>query len=88
MRAVRATGARAALAADPGLIEPILTGGDDYEIVCTVPAERAVDFRHAAAAAQTEVTDIGQVTEGARKPIFIDARGRPMAFTQASFSHF
>ena len=27
--------ARAALAADPALIETVLTGGDDYEIVCT-----------------------------------------------------
>lgn len=81
-------GARAALAADPGLIEPLLTGGDDYEIVCTVPGDRAADFRRAAAAVQTEVTEIGEVTEGARKPIFIDARGRPMAFVQTSFSHF
>ena len=28
--------AHAALAADPALVEPILTGGDDYEIVLTI----------------------------------------------------
>ena len=32
--------ARAALAADPALIETVLTGGDDYEIVLTLAPEK------------------------------------------------
>ena len=32
--------ARAALAADPALLETVLTGGDDYEILLTLPPER------------------------------------------------
>ncbi len=33
--------AKAALAAEPALIEPVLTGGDDYEIVCTRAGRQA-----------------------------------------------
>ena len=33
--------AQAAVAADPAMLETALTGGDDYEIVCTVPAAKA-----------------------------------------------
>src|SRR6478672_7712078 len=43
--------ARTALAAEPSLIETILAGGDDYEILCTVPAKRAAIFLAAAQAA-------------------------------------
>ena len=32
--------ARQALAAEPALIETILTGGDDYEVLCTVAADK------------------------------------------------
>ena len=40
--------ARAVIAAEPAMLEVALTGGDDYEIVCTVPAARADSFRAAA----------------------------------------
>ena len=33
--------AQAAIAADPAMLETALTGGDDYEIVCTVPPAKA-----------------------------------------------
>ena len=33
--------ARAALAAEPKAIETVLTGGDDYEVVCDDPTGRA-----------------------------------------------
>ena len=33
--------ASAAIAAEPAMLETALTGGDDYEIVCTVPAAKA-----------------------------------------------
>ena len=32
--------ANAVVAADPAMLETVLTGGDDYEIVCTVPRPR------------------------------------------------
>ena len=79
--------ARAAIAAEPAMLTTALTGGDDYEIVCTVPAARADSFRAAALAAHVTVTEIGVVTagEGAR---FLTPDGRALAFAHASFSHF
>ncbi len=79
--------ARAAIAADPAMLEVALTGGDDYEIVCTVPPDKADAFRAAAERAKVAVTEIGAVEagEGAR---FLDKSGAPLAFAQGSFSHF
>ena len=79
--------AKAAIAADSSMLETALTGGDDYEIVCTVPAAKAEGFRAAALAANVPVTEIGQIAkgEGAR---FLGADGNQLAFKRASFSHF
>jgi len=79
--------AKAALAAEPAMLETALTGGDDYEIVCTVPAAKAESFRAAAKAAKVAVTEIGAIKagEGTR---FIGPDGRALAFKRASFSHF
>ena len=78
--------ARAAIAADPAMRETALTGGDDFEILCTVPPARVDAFRTAAQAAGVPVTDIGEIEagEGAR---FRDG-GRELAFRRLSFSHF
>ena len=40
--------ARAALAAEPALIETILTGGDDYEVLAAVPGRDTERLRQAA----------------------------------------
>jgi thiamine-monophosphate kinase len=79
--------AKAALAADPSMLETALTGGDDYEIVCIVPAGKADSFRAAAKSAGVPVTEIGMIKagEGVR---FVDSHGRALTFKRASFSHF
>ena len=79
--------AKAVVAIEPAAIETALTGGDDYEIVCTVPAAKAAAFRAAAQAVNVPVTEIGQIAagEGAR---FLGPDGKPLAFKHASFSHF
>jgi len=79
--------AQAAIAADPAMLETALTGGDDFEIVCTVPAGKADSFRAAAKAAKVAVTEIGEIAagEGVR---FMDSAGRALAFKRTSFSHF
>ena len=78
--------ARAALAADPALIETVLTGGDDYEIVLTLAPEKFAALRTAAQAVGVSVAEIGEVKagDGAR---FMHA-GKTLAFTQPSYSHF
>jgi len=79
--------AKAVIAGDAAALESVLTGGDDYEIVCTVPKDKSDNFCAAAKAAGVPVTEIGQIKagEGAR---FIDASGKPLVFRRASFSHF
>ncbi len=79
--------AKAVLAAEPALLETALTGGDDYEIVCTVPAAKAASFRTAARAAGVAVTEIGEIKAGDGTR-FIGAGGQALAFKRASFSHF
>ncbi len=80
--------AKAMLAADSALIERLLTGGDDYEILCTVPAKETTAFESAARAAGIEVTQIGTVEPGAAPPTFCDEAGRALTFARGSFSHF
>jgi len=78
--------ARAALAADPSLIETVLTGGDDYEILLTLAPGKLAALRAAARAAGVPLTEIGRIVagEGTR---FID-HGKVLAFAKPSYSHF
>jgi thiamine-monophosphate kinase len=79
--------ARQAVAADPALMETVLTGGDDFEIIATVAPDRLDDMRTAADAAGVTVTRIGVIGagEGTR---FRDVDGRVLAFRRPSYSHF
>ena len=78
--------ARTALAADGSLIERILTGGDDYEILLTLPATKFDAFRAAAESAGVPVSRIGQVRSG--QGVRFLREGRALMFAQASYSHF
>ena len=80
--------AKRVLAADPAQIEPVLTGGDDYEIVCTVAADKLESFRAAASKADVPVSELGRVIEGKELPRFVGRSGKPMLFRHTSFSHF
>ena len=77
-----------ACAADPGLIETALTGGDDYEILCTVAPEGFEALRAEAEAAGVPLTAIGRVTAGDAPPGFESAPGRVQIFAAGAFSHF
>jgi thiamine-monophosphate kinase len=79
--------ARAALAKEPALIETIVTGGDDYEVLACVPAQKVEALRREASAAGVALTEIGTVGagEGAR---LLDAKGKALTLAHASFSHF
>jgi thiamine-monophosphate kinase len=78
--------ARAAITAEPALLDTALTGGDDYEIVSTLAPEKLAAFRAAAAAAGVAVTEIGRVQagEGTR---FLQG-DKALSFTRTSYSHF
>jgi len=81
-------GARRAVAAEPAMLERALTGGDDYEIVCTVPPKKVEAFHAAVAKLRVSLTEIGVVTKGTAPPRFLDGSGKPLTFKQLSFSHF
>jgi thiamine-monophosphate kinase len=79
--------ARAVIAANPDAVESVLTGGDDYEIICTVPPAKAGTFQAAAGAANVAVSEIGEI-KGGEGTRFIAGDGRALTFKRASFSHF
>ena len=79
--------AKAALAADPALVESILTGGDDFEVVTAIPPGRLTGFRAAAKRAGVRITEIGRVVAG-KGVRFRDAKSRTLTYAHASFSHF
>jgi len=79
--------AKAVITSDPAILETAITGGDDYEVICTVPAAKADSFRAAAKAAQVAVTEIGEIKAG-KGARFLDGEGQALTFKRASFSHF
>ncbi|HEX7882440.1 MAG TPA: thiamine-phosphate kinase [Afipia sp.] len=80
--------ARAVLAVGDIDYEAIVSGGDDYEIVCTVPENRWDSFVAAAGQVNVQVTGIGRIEAGAAAPRFLDAAGLPVALERISYSHF
>ena len=80
--------ARHVLGADAALIEPILTGGEDYEILCAVAPAKVQAFTDAAKAANVPVTDIGRIVAGDATPRFLDAKGEVLRFSRPGYSHF
>jgi thiamine-monophosphate kinase len=78
--------ARAAIAAEPVLLETALTGGDDYEIALTLPPDKLAQFQEAARAAGVAATEIGRLEAGEGARFVHD--GKALAFNRASYSHF
>ena len=69
-------------------IEALVSGGDDYEILCTIPEGRFDSFAEAAGLAGVAVSSIGTVISGASGPKFLDAHGRDLRLAHRSYSHF
>src|SRR4051795_11971483 len=69
-------------------IEALVSGGDDYEILCTIPENRFDAFSKAAGTAGVTVTAIGTVIAGTSAPKFLDAQGREIQMSRLSYSHF
>lgn len=77
-----------ALGLRPDLMETVLTGGDDYEILCAVPPEALAACRAEALALGLPLQPIGMVTGGEGPPVFVSADGLRQSFGVGSFSHF
>lgn len=68
--------------------EMLVAGGDDYEILCTVPEGKVEGFRLAARASKVAVTEIGTIVQGSSAPTFRDASGKGITLERLSYSHF
>ena len=66
----------------------MISGGDDFEILCTVPDDRCAAFLGEARQAGVAMTEIGVVLAGEGLPRFLDANGQAITLTRLSFSHF
>jgi thiamine-monophosphate kinase len=80
--------ARQLLSSGTVSIESIVSGGDDYEILCTIPENRFEAFAQAAKLAGVPVTSIGTIIAGAAVPRLIDGQGSEIALPRLSYSHF
>jgi thiamine-monophosphate kinase len=69
-------------------VERIVSGGDDYEVLCAIPENRFEAFAREADSAGVAVTPIGTVMAGSSVPVFLDAQGREIALPRLSYSHF
>ena len=69
-------------------IDALVAGGDDYEILCAIPADRFESFARAAQLAAVAATSIGAVMAGTASPKFLDAQGREVPLSRLSYSHF
>ena len=78
--------AHTAIASRPTLLETLLTGGDDYEIVLTVAQAKLEAFQAAARAARVPVTEIGRMRSGDGAQC--TRQGKALVFARPAFRHF
>ena len=78
--------AAAVLALDPGLLETVLTGGDDYELLFTIPPDAAAELARRSAATGVPVTEIGRVETGSGVRV-VDRTGSEVALSRRGFRH-
>ena len=75
------------LAANEKLLDRLVTGGDDYEIICTVAEKHSKDFEAFAKQRDVAVCKIGVITKGVHPPRFFDNDGTLATFQCPRFEH-
>ncbi|KLK94856.1 thiamine-monophosphate kinase [Microvirga vignae] len=80
-------GVQKAIKVDPGLYDLAVTGGDDYEILCTVPEKKLDSFMKEADSVGVMLSAIGRIVQGHEIPVF-RMRGSERRYDAGSFSHF
>jgi thiamine-monophosphate kinase len=79
--------ARRLLEAGLAKLEDLVAGGEDYEVLMTVSAERYGDLEREAAAAGIGVAKIGEIEAG-REVVWRTAAGVPINLGRTGFDHF
>ncbi|EJN16265.1 thiamine-monophosphate kinase [Bradyrhizobium sp. YR681] len=69
-------------------VETLLAGGDDYEVLCTVPPAQSDALIAAGRTVGVAVTVIGTIVAGGARPRFLDGQGQELALKRLSYSHF
>ncbi len=80
--------ARKALEHEPQLLEALITGGDDYEIVAAVPEASAASFEAEARAKGANVTMIGRLEGPAGEARVLGPCGQILKLGSKGFAHF
>lgn len=70
----------------PDLVARLLTHGEDFEILCAVPAAKGAAFEARASAVGVTVTEIGKLVEGQKLPVVL-FEGRPLSLSRRAFVH-
>jgi thiamine-monophosphate kinase len=76
-----------AIQASSELMDLALTGGDDYEILCTVPEKALDSFRQEADSIGIPLSVIGRVVSGSDRPVF-RMNGLERRYDVGSYQHF
>jgi thiamine-monophosphate kinase len=79
--------ATAAIERQPEFLEALVTGGDDYEILCAVNPLRCDVFRQQAAAARVPITEIGVLTRGSGVTL-VSPNGKQLTPVRLGYDHF
>jgi thiamine-monophosphate kinase len=80
--------AKKAIEADPSALTAVLTGGDDYEVLAAIDADRAPAFEAAALRAGVGFTLIGETVPAFAGRVRIERGGHPLALDRLAFRHF
>jgi len=71
----------------PQALDAALSGGDDYELLFTAPADQTSAIGLLAAELQLPLTAIGEITEGNMVKL-VDENGKPLEIKHEGFQHF
>lgn len=77
-----------ALAQEPALIELALAGGEDYELLFTVPPKREAELADLVRFAHVPVTRLGRITSAAGDLVVRGRGGRPVRVGKSGYDHF
>lgn len=88
----KSAGARQALGVSPDLLQSVLCGGDDYELVFTAPVSRLAAIERASIEANVPVTCIGTVSAGdgssTTGPVRVVDGGADVVVGTGGYEHF
>ena len=81
--------ARRAVQADSSLIARILSGGDDYEVLLTAPADAVPELCAAATAARIDLTEVGSIdrADSTGEACLTDDAGNRLSLEKSGWTH-